>query len=60
MKNGLGNTLSMSNYPEEKAPEKAGSYPATAHAGGGSIWDAVLEYRVWCHRKGVLLVREVF
>lgn len=25
-----------------------GSYPATAKAGGGYVWDAVLEYRVWC------------
>jgi putative acetyltransferase len=30
-------------------PEKVGSYPATAKAGGGYVWDAVLEYRVWCH-----------
>jgi hypothetical protein len=45
----LARTLSMPNYPEVKAPEKAGSYPATAHAGGGYGWDAVLEYRVWCH-----------
>ena len=26
-----------------------GTYPATAKAGGGYVWDAVLEYRVWCH-----------
>jgi putative acetyltransferase len=26
-----------------------GSYPATAKSGGGYVWDAVLEYRVWCH-----------
>lgn len=25
-----------------------GTYPALANAGGGYIWDAVLEYRVWC------------
>ena len=30
-------------------PEKVGSYPASAKAGGGYVWDAVLEYRVWCH-----------
>lgn len=29
--------------------ELVGSYPANAHAGGGYVWDAVLEYRVWCH-----------
>jgi putative acetyltransferase len=28
---------------------KVGSYPATAKAGGGYVWDEVLEYRVWCH-----------
>lgn len=28
---------------------KVGEYPATAKAGGGFVWDAVLEYRVWCH-----------
>jgi hypothetical protein len=26
-----------------------GTYPAPAKAGGGYVWDAVLEYRVWCH-----------
>jgi putative acetyltransferase len=25
-----------------------GKYPASAEAGGGYVWDAVLEYRVWC------------
>lgn len=30
-------------------PDKVGSYPAHAKAGGGFVWDAVLEYRVWCH-----------
>lgn len=30
-------------------PELVGTYPATAKAGGGYVWDAVLEYRVWCH-----------
>lgn len=30
-------------------PDKVGSYPASAKAGGGYVWDAVLEYRVWCH-----------
>jgi putative acetyltransferase len=28
---------------------KVGTYPAAAKAGGGLVWDAVLEYRVWCH-----------
>jgi putative acetyltransferase len=26
-----------------------GTYSALAGAGGGYVWDAVLEYRVWCH-----------
>lgn len=26
-----------------------GSYSPMAKAGGGYVWDAVLEYRVWCH-----------
>ena len=30
-------------------PTLVGTYPASAHAGGGYVWDAVLEYRVWCH-----------
>jgi hypothetical protein len=30
-------------------PARVGRYPATAAAGGGLVWDAVLEYRVWCH-----------
>lgn len=30
-------------------PSKVGEYPATAKAGGGYVWDEVLEYRVWCH-----------
>jgi hypothetical protein len=29
--------------------EKVGTYPAHAKAGGGYVWDDVLEYRVWCH-----------
>ncbi len=29
--------------------EAVGSYPAKAKAGGGYVWDEVLEYRVWCH-----------
>lgn len=30
-------------------PNLVGTYPASVHAGGGYVWDAVLEYRVWCH-----------
>ena len=36
-------------FPDVEDPEKVGSYPATAFAGGGYVWDAVLEYRVWCY-----------
>ena len=39
----------MSQYPQVKDPELVGRYPAIAKAGGGYVWDAVLEYRVWCH-----------
>jgi putative acetyltransferase len=37
------------HYPPVLDPSKVGSYPATAKAGGGFVWDAGLEYRVWCH-----------
>lgn len=36
-------------YPDVLDPGLVGSYPALAKAGGGYVWDAVLEYRVWCH-----------
>lgn len=36
-------------YPAVIDPAKVGTYPAVAHAGGGYVWDEVLEYRVWCH-----------
>jgi hypothetical protein len=36
-------------YPAVLDPSKVGSYPASAKAGGGYVWDEVLEYRVWCH-----------
>ncbi|MBL8896598.1 MAG: GCN5 family acetyltransferase [Planctomycetes bacterium] len=36
-------------YPEVLDPQRVGSYPALAKAGGGYVWDEVLEYRVWCH-----------
>jgi len=32
-------------------PSMVGEYPALAKAGGGFVWDEVLEYRVWCHPK---------
>ena len=36
-------------YPDVENPELVGKYPAMSKAGGGFVWDAVLEYRVWCH-----------
>ncbi len=36
-------------YPFVLDPSKVGEHPASAMAGGGYVWDAVLEYRVWCH-----------
>ena len=36
-------------YPDAVDPSLVGTYPAMTHAGGGYVWDAVLEYRVWCH-----------
>lgn len=38
-----------SAYPAAIDPALVGTYPARAYAGGGYVWDAVLEYRVWCH-----------
>lgn len=40
-----------SKYPDAVDPSRVGSYPAPAKSGGGYVWDAVLEYRVWCHPK---------
>ena len=36
-------------YPDVIDPRLVGTYDALAKAGGGYVWDAVLEYRVWCH-----------
>ncbi|MCX4190853.1 hypothetical protein [Methylophaga sp. OBS3] len=36
-------------YPKVKDPSLVGEYPALSKAGGGYVWDEVLEYRVWCH-----------
>lgn len=38
----------MPAYPDAVHPELVGSYPAVQFAGGGYVWDEVLEYRVWC------------
>jgi hypothetical protein len=36
-------------YPDVKDASLVGTYSALAKAGGGYVWDEVLEYRVWCH-----------
>ena len=36
------------NLPDVLDADAVGTYPALAKAGGGYVWDAVLEYRVWC------------
>lgn len=36
-------------FPDAVDPDRVGEYPARAFAGGGFVWDEVLEYRVWCH-----------
>jgi putative acetyltransferase len=42
-------------YPDAADPSLVGTYPAVAGAGGGYVWDTLLEYRVWCHpERGAL------
>jgi hypothetical protein len=45
----LGVIVSPHLYPPAVDPKLVGTYPALAGAGGGFVWDEVLEYRVWCH-----------
>lgn len=40
--------MMKSKYPKVLDEASIGSYPALAKAGGGYVWDEVLEYRVWC------------
>lgn len=35
-------------FPAVLDESLVGTYPALAKAGGGYVWDAVREYRVWC------------
>ena len=44
-----GNSMSETNYPDAINSDLVGTYPAVTGAGGGYVWDEVLEYRVWCH-----------
>lgn len=39
----------MTQFPKVKDPNLIGEYPGLVKAGGGFVWDDVLEYRVWCH-----------
>lgn len=41
--------MDIDQYPDAVDASLVGTYPATAGAGGGFVWDEVLEYRVWCH-----------
>ena len=36
-------------FPRAIDPARVGKHSPVCHAGGGFVWDAVLEYRVWCH-----------
>jgi hypothetical protein len=38
--------------PQVLDPALVGTYPALTGSGAGYVWDAVLEYRVWCHPEG--------
>jgi len=38
-------------YPNVLDINRVGTYPALTNAGGGGVWDEVLEYRVWCHSE---------
>jgi putative acetyltransferase len=37
--------------PRAVDPRRVGTYPAAVKSGGGYVWDAVLEYRVWCYPR---------
>ena len=41
--------MNADTYPDAVDPKLVGTYSAEAMAGGGYVWDDVLEYRVWCH-----------
>jgi putative acetyltransferase len=42
-------TMNSDSYPDAIDVNLVGTYSALAKAGGGYVWDDVLEYRVWCH-----------
>ncbi|HET6335304.1 MAG TPA: hypothetical protein VFG30_18895 [Polyangiales bacterium] len=41
--------MNDTEYPAVEDPSQVGSYDVLTNTGGGYVWDAVLEYRVWCH-----------
>src|SRR5580692_1717611 len=41
--------VNVNSYPDAVDPSLVGTYSPLAKAGGGYVWDDVLEYRVWCH-----------
>jgi hypothetical protein len=41
--------VSEESYPDVVDATLVGTYSPLAKAGGGYVWDEVLEYRVWCH-----------
>jgi hypothetical protein len=41
--------MNAASYPEVVDPGLVDTYSPLAKAGGGYVWDDVLEYRVWCH-----------
>lgn len=43
-----GTTMIQKRFPRAINPHRVGKYPAESFAGGGYVWDGVLEYRVWC------------
>ena len=38
----------IARFPDVLDASLVGTYPALVKAGGGYVWDEVLEYRVWC------------
>ena len=41
--------MNAPEYPDAVDLSLVGTYSPLAKAGGGYVWDDVLEYRVWCH-----------
>ena len=42
------NSTNFDRYPDAVNPDLVGTHSPLAKAGGGYVWDDVLEYRVWC------------